>query len=237
MIEIPLQRPPNVVQDLFWSVVMKASHTGKKLFERKSEVVGSGIFHPRVIKSCVKRHISLSSYQGVREVPDHSLERMNGITKKSYYELLGVSAAATYQQIKEAYREKLLNTHPDKTNQIVNDNIIVELKNAYNTLSNDSTRKLYDEQLHQTFKKGGLLSSGEGLDIFSLDDFDCVETDRNILFKKDCHRCTTQEGYVLSESDLEKNGTDDGMGGYEIIVQCIACSLWLKVKYYDTEDE
>jgi diphthamide biosynthesis protein 4 len=237
MIERPLERPPNVVQDLLWSVIRRHRTHEKKLFERKSEVAGSGIFTLGVIKICVKRHISLPSYQGVCEVPDDSLEMMNGVTEKSYYELLGVSAAATSQQIKVAYREKLLNTHPDKTKQIVNDNIIVELKNAYNTLSNDSTRKWYDEELQQKFKKSGLLSTGEGLDIFSLDDFECVETDKNILFKKDCHRCTTQEGFVLSESDLEKNGTDDGMGGYEIIVQCSACSLWLKVKYYDTGDE
>lgn len=162
---------------------------------------------------------------------------MSDLSSKSHYEILGVQNTATAAQIKLAYREKLLSTHPDKTNKHeATEYSVVELKTAYATLSDDTLRRDYDEQLQQNFKKSGLISTGDGLDEISLDDFDCVGSEDEVLFKKDCPRCTTQEGFVLNEHDLEHNGTPDGMGGYEIIVQCSDCSLWLKVQYYEDEE-
>ncbi|CDR41158.1 CYFA0S06e02850g1_1 [Cyberlindnera fabianii] len=166
---------------------------------------------------------------------------MNSITQKSHYELLGVEPTASSLEIKAAYREKLLSTHPDKTKEVVSTDIINQIKQAYITLSDSNLRSEYDADLQESFKKSGLISSGDGLDIFSLDDFKCemigIGEDEMAVFKKDCPRCTTQDGFELNEADLEQSGTRDGAGGYEIIVQCAACSLWLKVKYYDLDDE
>lgn len=160
---------------------------------------------------------------------------MTNLLKKTHYEILGVDRGCTIQEVKNAYREKLLNTHPDKTNkQLVDSEIIAQIKLAYKTLSNDALRNQYDEDLKQTFKKSGLISTGEGLDIVTLDDF---EYDEEAGFSKECPRCTATNGFILTEDDLADSGTPDGLGGYELIVQCNACSLWLKVKYYDLEDE
>jgi len=160
---------------------------------------------------------------------------MTSLSQKTHYEILGVERGCNLQELKNAYREKLLNTHPDKTNKVLTDSdIITQIKLAYSTLSNDSLRTKYDEDLKETFKKSGLISTGEGLDIVTLDDFNYDEDDG---FSKNCPRCTATDGFILTENDLEENGTPDGVGGYELIVQCNACSLWLKVKYYDLEDE
>lgn len=160
---------------------------------------------------------------------------MTSVLKKTHYEILGVGRDCTIQEVKNAYRERLLNTHPDKTNkQLVDSEIIARIKLAYKTLSNDALRNQYDEELKQSFKKSGLISTGEGLDIVTLDDF---EYDEEAGFSKDCPRCTAENGFILTEDDLADSGTPDGLGGYELIVQCNACSLWLKVKYYDLEDE
>lgn len=161
---------------------------------------------------------------------------MASIARKSHYEILSVERCASFAEIKSAYRTKLLNTHPDKTNQSIQGDLIAQIKEAYKVLSNEKLRNEYDAELTEIFKKNGTLSTGEGLDVFTLDDFKCEEDGDICIFKKDCPRCTSEEGFVLNEVDLEENGTEDGMGGYEIILQCSFCSLWLKVKYYDAEE-
>lgn len=163
---------------------------------------------------------------------------MSRIQGKTHYEILGVDNQVDITTIKTAYREKLLNTHPDKTNKELDTDIICKIKTAYTVLSNAQSRAEYDQLLIDSFKKSGLISTGEGLDVFSLDDFECYDDDEGFgTFKRDCPRCTTEEGFELNEADLEESGTSDGMGGYEIIVQCAACSLWIKVKYFDMEEE
>ncbi len=160
---------------------------------------------------------------------------MANISQKTHYEILGVERGSNVQEIKNAYKEKLLNTHPDKTNkQLIDSDIIAQIKLAYATLVNDTLRTQYDEELKQTFQRNGLISTGEGLDIVTLDDFNYYEDDG---FSKDCPRCTATGSFILTEDDLAESGTADGLGGYEIIVQCNACSLWLKVKYFDLEDD
>lgn len=179
---------------------------------------------------CLQQQQLIPSLQTARDPSLPGEPVMDSLTRRTHYEILGVEALATEQEIKQAYREKLLSTHPDKTKQITSDNSIVDLKTAYTVLSNLETRRDYDEQLQQNFKKSGLISTGEGLDVVSLDDFEYTDDE----FKKDCPRCTTHHGFILSEDDLE-NGTQDGVGGLEIILQCSSCSLWLKVQYYEAD--
>ncbi|CCH42171.1 Chaperone protein [Wickerhamomyces ciferrii] len=162
---------------------------------------------------------------------------MTSITQKTHYEILEVERDCSVQDVKNAYRRKLLNIHPDKTNKQLDSDIIAKIKLAHATLSDPQLRTKYDDELIQTYKKSGLISTGEGLDIVNLDDFEYVEEDDMGNFLKDCPRCTGENGFVLTEDDLAENGTPDGFGGYNIIVQCNACSLWLKIKYFDLEDE
>lgn len=162
------------------------------------------------------------------------------VLEKTHYEVLGVARNASVEQIKKSYREKLLSTHPDKTQkQVVDADIIPRIKLAYSTLVDTESKAQYDRELEENFKKVGLISTGEGLDVFNLDEFECVETEEDgaVVFVRDCPRCTESNGFVLSENDLESKGVSDGMGGYEIIIQCSACSLWLKIRYFDLQDE
>lgn len=146
----------------------------------------------------------------------------------SYYEVLGVTPEASIPELKQAYKLKLLTSHPDKIDNSSAQVDIPLIKQAFATLVDPTSRKQYDKQLIESSKLKGFNINGGGLDIYSLDDF---EFD-NDEWSKSCPRCTAHNGICLTETDLEK-GTPDKDGGFDIIVQCNSCSLWIQVKYYE----
>lgn len=62
-----------------------------------------------------------------------------------YYEVLGVSYYATVEEIKEAYRRKVKEVHPDKDQGNAEEFKIV--KEAYDVLSNEEKRRLFNDIL------------------------------------------------------------------------------------------
>jgi len=67
--------------------------------------------------------------------------------EENLYKILGVSKTATAKEIKKAYRKKALDTHPDKRKDIPADQAAAEFHrvvHAFEILSDDNSRKLYD---------------------------------------------------------------------------------------------
>ncbi|KAK6454722.1 J protein type 3 [Scheffersomyces xylosifermentans] len=158
--------------------------------------------------------------------------------EKSYYDILKVESTATEADIKTAYRQLLLSTHPDKTGKSTSTEVQITLiKEAYKTLVDAQLRKNYDNSLAESTKRHGFNLNGDGLDTYGLHDFEEEESGDEMKWSKMCPRCQIPSGMVLTEENLSQNGTDDGNGGFDIIVQCSSCSLWIKVKYYEDVDE
>ena len=63
------------------------------------------------------------------------------LSKKDYYELLGVTKDANEEEIKKAYRKKSLKCHPDKNKSEKAPEAFKKLGQAYACLSNENTRK------------------------------------------------------------------------------------------------
>lgn len=160
--------------------------------------------------------------------------QLKDIGKASHYDILGVSPNSNQQVIKKAYQRKLLSNHPDKSHDAAVS--VIDIKEAYRVLLDSKLRQGYDRTLEESMKKHGFNISGRGLDIYYLDEFEMQEKDQTFRWSRHCPRCESPNSINLFEDDLEYSGTSDGEGGYDIIVQCDSCSLWIQVKYYESND-
>lgn len=64
---------------------------------------------------------------------------------ENYYHVLGVSYDATFNEIREAFRKKVKEVHPDKEKG--NAEQFTRVKEAYDVLKNSEKRKRYDDLL------------------------------------------------------------------------------------------
>ncbi|NBB74833.1 MAG: DnaJ domain-containing protein [Bacteroidetes bacterium] len=63
-----------------------------------------------------------------------------------YYEVLDVRPDATQEEIKEAYRKRAFETHPDRRGDADAHEEFVEVRTAYDTLSDPHARARYDRK-------------------------------------------------------------------------------------------
>lgn len=78
----------------------------------------------------------------------------------NYYEILGVSKEATQAEIKSAFRKKARELHPDVNKAPDAEEKFKELGKAYETLSNEEKRSLYDRYGEEGLSNAGFDSTG-----------------------------------------------------------------------------
>ena len=80
------------------------------------------------------------------------------MSKRDFYEILGVSKTASAEEIKKAYRKKAIEFHPDKNpGDKVSEEKFKEAAEAYEVLSDDQKRQRYDQ-----FGHAGVGGNGAG---------------------------------------------------------------------------
>lgn len=85
------------------------------------------------------------------------------VDNKKYYELLGVSPNASKDEIKKAYRKLAVKLHPDKGGD---EEKFKEVTRAFEVLSDDEKRRVYDEYGEEGLSQQGLGASMNAEDIF-----------------------------------------------------------------------
>lgn len=88
------------------------------------------------------------------------------MTKRDYYDILGVNKDADKKQIKKAYRKLALKYHPDKNPSKEAEEKFKEISEAYAVLSDDKKRQMYDQYGH-----AGIDQQYSSEDIFRNADF------------------------------------------------------------------
>lgn len=138
------------------------------------------------------------------------------MTTKNFYEILNSETTATFEELKQNYKQLILQYHPDKlTNKLEKDNDdFVRIKNAWETLKDTSKRKLYDAKLFQ---------SGFNFEynIFDKIKFDDLTKSSDDTVFSIC-RCGGNFEVNESKEDLF-NETN------EVLIECSDCSLVLVV--------
>ena len=98
----------------------------------------------------------------------------------SHYETLGVKQNASASEIKQAFRKKSLQYHPDKNNG--RDEKFKEINEAYNVLSDDASRRNYDMELKFENNPFGFFSQGLGMPFMRANTMNESNPDVNELF-------------------------------------------------------
>lgn len=86
------------------------------------------------------------------------------MSKRDFYEILGVQRRATAEELKAAFRKKAKELHPDRNpGDKAADQNFKELNEAYDVLKDDQKRAAYDQYGHQAFEgPGGGRGGGPG---------------------------------------------------------------------------
>ncbi|NCG28787.1 MAG: DnaJ domain-containing protein, partial [Verrucomicrobiales bacterium] len=89
------------------------------------------------------------------------------MSKRDYYEVLGVNKNASASEIKKAYRKAAVEHHPDKNPDDPSaEERFKEVSEAYEILSAEDKRSTYDQYGHSAFSGPGRSRGGDPFDIF-----------------------------------------------------------------------
>jgi molecular chaperone DnaJ len=85
------------------------------------------------------------------------------MSKRDYYEVLEVSKDASERDIKKAYKRLAMKLHPDRNaGDKDKEELINEVKEAYEILNDDQKRAAFDQYGHAAFEQGGNGGGGFG---------------------------------------------------------------------------
>jgi molecular chaperone DnaJ len=77
------------------------------------------------------------------------------MSKRDYYETLGISKGATAEEIKKAYRRKAKELHPDRNaDNPASEGLFKEANEAYEVLKDSNKKAAYDRYGHAAFEGG-----------------------------------------------------------------------------------
>lgn len=128
----------------------------------------------------------------------------------NFYEVLGVEKNATPAEIRNSYRKKLLEFHPDKSKQNSTVDRLKEVQKAFGILGDETRKNFYDQWLKE-----------QNLRSFCSNIFDTISF-QVFSQSENSFPCRCGGEFLLSESERE-------LFVRECLIPCSNCSLLLKI--------
>jgi molecular chaperone DnaJ len=143
------------------------------------------------------------------------------MSKKDYYEVLGLKKGATSDEIKKSYRKLAKEHHPDKGGS---EDKFKEISEAYDTLSDSDKKNKYDRFGHSNGNQQGSPFGGRNhfRGGFHTQPQTIVGADMSLLVKLTLEEIFTGTKKTYKYNRKAKCGTCKGHGG-EDIVDCSMC--------------
>lgn len=118
--------------------------------------------------------------------------------EKDLYDVLGCSQEASFEQLKQAYHSKILESHPDKTKSSKNTcDKFQEIHSAWKILSDPILKKEYDVKLQQEN-----LQAEAALIYARISPLELKVTENESILSYQC-RCGNY--YLVEKTDLEQS--------------------------------
>ncbi|ANQ09910.1 Uncharacterized protein PCOAH_00042820 [Plasmodium coatneyi] len=107
-----------------------------------------GFSHGLGVSGAIQRRL-------LKEAPNCAFQR-RPFSTKNFYEILNVQRNSSKNEIKQAYRKLALKYHPDRNpnNRKESEKMFREITEAYETLSDENKKQMYDSQLNSGFSSG-----------------------------------------------------------------------------------
>src|SRR5581483_11434613 len=84
-------------------------------------------------------------------------KNMSAAQKRCYYEVLGVTREASSDELRKAYKQAAIRFHPDRNPDDPSaESKFKEANEAFQVLSDDSKRRIYDQFGHAGLEGGGI---------------------------------------------------------------------------------
>lgn len=131
------------------------------------------------------------------KLTDNRFTEKNNVLEKNFYEVLNCTSDSTFEELKEAYRRKVLESHPDKSLN-AKDSVAIfrQVQLAWETLKDPVSRKEYDHKYMEACLEAETALIHEKVTPLELE-----ETEDKDIFSYPC-RCGNK--YLVQRTDVEE---------------------------------